>query len=315
MRKWLVLLVCVLLIGSIYFFIPSKLPVSKSVFSYCSVFSAKRYFSDTSKWIAWLPKNNLQFVHGENANTTFTYNGFMYEISKVLYSDVNIIISGQNNDSIESSIHIAPVNRDSSLITWKCFYPTTNNILKKFSAYQQAVKLKKNMDVILDSLHSFINDPKNIYGADFHETMSHDFTLATITSFTPSYPTTEKIYQLIDSLRQYVSGEGAKEVNYPMLNVEKKPDSLYRVMVAVSTNVVLPTKGNIINKRFIPWKMIEGDVHGGVHTINEGFIQLHNYTDDYHRNIMAIPFQFLITDRRKETDTLKWVTRIAAPVS
>jgi len=35
---------------------------------------------------------------------------------------------------------------------------------------------------------------------------------------------------------------------------------------------------------------------------------------DYQRAIIAIPFQMLITDRTKETDSTKWITRLYYPV-
>jgi hypothetical protein len=41
---------------------------------------------------------------------------------------------------------------------------------------------------------------------------------------------------------------------------------------------------------------------------------MQQYFADYKRVAMAIPFEYLVTDRETETDTTKWVTRIYAPV-
>jgi hypothetical protein len=38
------------------------------------------------------------------------------------------------------------------------------------------------------------------------------------------------------------------------------------------------------------------------------------YFKDYNRVAMAIPFEYLITDRLKVPDTSKWVTKIYCPV-
>jgi hypothetical protein len=41
---------------------------------------------------------------------------------------------------------------------------------------------------------------------------------------------------------------------------------------------------------------------------------MNNYISDYGRTIVAIPFASLITDRRLEPDSAKWVTRIYWPL-
>jgi hypothetical protein len=42
--------------------------------------------------------------------------------------------------------------------------------------------------------------------------------------------------------------------------------------------------------------------------------QLENFQKDNRKIVMAMPFQQLVTNRMKEQDTLKWVTRIFLPV-
>jgi hypothetical protein len=42
--------------------------------------------------------------------------------------------------------------------------------------------------------------------------------------------------------------------------------------------------------------------------------QMKNYISDYQRTVMAIPFQSLVTDRRKEADTTKWLTKLYFPI-
>jgi hypothetical protein len=156
---------------------------------------------------------------------------------------------------------------------------------------------------------------KNIYGVNIVHTMSDDSILVTLSGYTPAYPTTEYIYTLIDTVKKYVDGKGAVAHNYPMLNVALSGDGRYRTMVALSVNKQIEDAGRILVKRFVPWKMIEGDVQGGAHTADKAMGQLYKFRDDYHLSIMSIPFEFLITDRRQEPDTTKWVTRVCAPIS
>jgi hypothetical protein len=64
----------------------------------------------------------------------------------------------------------------------------------------------------------------------------------------------------------------------------------------------------------VPGKFIVTDVVGGSHTIAQTYQQIHHYFQDYRRTSMAIPFEYLVTDRQQVTDTSKWLTRIYAPV-
>ena len=56
------------------------------------------------------------------------------------------------------------------------------------------------------------------------------------------------------------------------------------------------------------------EIKGGTYTIKKSFDQLENYLTDAKRTSPAIPYEMMITDRSKETDTAKWVTRLYYPV-
>ena len=53
---------------------------------------------------------------------------------------------------------------------------------------------------------------------------------------------------------------------------------------------------------------------GGNQMIEQGLKQTEKYIRDYRRSIIALPFQSLETDRLKETDSTKWITKIYYPV-
>jgi len=55
-------------------------------------------------------------------------------------------------------------------------------------------------------------------------------------------------------------------------------------------------------------------VRGGQGTVENALEQMQLYFDDYDKTSMAITFQYLVTDRIKESDTTKWITEIYAPV-
>jgi hypothetical protein len=130
-----------------------------------------------------------------------------------------------------------------------------------------------------------------------------------------TYPSTAEVYQKIDSLRQYMISHGAAAIDSPWLNVTPMPNGLFRTLVAIPDNKRLPGNGRIINRNFVPWKNVQGDVFGGVNTVERAFGKMQEFKTDHGMSIMALPFQTLITDRRKEQDTTKWLTIIGAPIS
>ncbi len=56
------------------------------------------------------------------------------------------------------------------------------------------------------------------------------------------------------------------------------------------------------------------EVQGGETKVQKSLEQLELYAADYKKTQMAIPFQYLVTDRIREPDSSKWITRIYLPV-
>jgi hypothetical protein len=207
---------------------------------------------------------------------------------------------------LNGDIRLAPLNLDSILISWDCKMPVF---------FLHRTEIRRSMESVLRSFKVFIDDNKNIYGSRFFRAMSKDSTLVTLISLSATYPTTAEVYQKIDSLRQYMNSQGAAAIDSPWLNVTKLLDGTFRTMVAIPGNKRLAGHGRIANQHFVPWRMLEGEVHGGVYTVEKAFDQLQKFKTDHGMSIMALPFQSLVTDRRKEQDTTKWVTIVCAAIS
>jgi hypothetical protein len=56
------------------------------------------------------------------------------------------------------------------------------------------------------------------------------------------------------------------------------------------------------------------DIRGGAYTVDEGMRQLELFIQEYNRTKVATGFQILITDRKNEPDTTKWITKIKIPI-
>ena len=107
---------------------------------------------------------------------------------------------------------------------------------------------------------------------------------------------------------------GRLENNFPMLHVRKSNDNTFETMVAIPINKYLEGKGKILNKRFVPWKVLTAEVKGGDYTVNEAFKQMLLYMSDNQIKGMAFPFASLVTERNMQPDTSKWITRIYTPI-
>jgi hypothetical protein len=290
MKKWLLISGGIALLLVVYLFLLSRRVIVIKLYSPCVLAAADRCFPDTAQWAARWPQND----------------GCTYTITGVFYNDLRVAIRCADGVQVNGDIRLAPLNLDSILISWDCKVPVL---------FTHREEIRHNMEAVLLSFKSFIDDDKNIYGSHFYRAMSKVSTLVSIISVSATYPTTAEVYQKIDSLRQYMSSQGAAAIDSPWLNVTKLQDGTFRTTVAIPGNKRLASHGRIANQNFVPWRMLEGEVHGGVYTVEKAFDQLQKFKTDHGMTIMALPFQSLITDRRKEQDTTKWVTVVCAAIS
>ena len=89
---------------------------------------------------------------------------------------------------------------------------------------------------------------------------------------------------------------------------------MYKIMVAIPINKIVPTTEKFLLKRMVPGKILVTEVKGGAYTADVALRQLTLYMEDNRLISPAIPFQSLITERIKEADTTKWMTKIYFPV-
>ena len=100
-----------------------------------------------------------------------------------------------------------------------------------------------------------------------------------------------------------------------MLNVDTNDSITFNVRVALPISKALPGAGDIAQKRMLAdGNILVAQVKGGTATTTAAFEQIIKYSLDYQRVAPAIPFFSLITDRTKEPDSSKWVTKVYCPV-
>lgn len=308
MKKWLSGLVIILLlaVAGIYIFIPSALTISEPVMLRATERGTLRYLGDAAKWEKWWPGK-------KESNSRFSYEEHIYLLPAQSFNPIQLWIQ-HKQDTVNSSISILPIRTDSVALIWQTELSAGGNPIKKFTSYLHAKKLKSEMEVILSNFRLFIENPDKVYTIRIEVAKVKDTMLVSTKEVSTAYPSISSIYKLIARLKEYIQKEGATETNYPMLNIRPLGDDNFETMVAIPVNKLLKGNETIFTRRMVAGNILITEVKGGQHRIDKALAELEVYLNDHQRASPAIPFESLITDRSKESDTTKWVTRIYYPV-
>jgi hypothetical protein len=312
MKKWIIsiLIITVLIVGSIYIFIPSKLTVSS--FRYVKEYhnGLVRFITDSTKFSAFLSANT------EKNDEGFSYNGVQYKIYKPYSDFIQIEIKSGN---IQTISNLFPVNiyRDSPAIQWMVEYNAGFTPWGRILSYREAIKIKESISGLLDSMKNYADNTVNIYGFPIEEIALKKDTIVLSTYLkTNTYPSVTDIYKQVQKLNDYAVAQKANADDVPMISV-KQIDSLhFETMIGLPINKDIQKSKDILVKH-MPFngKMFVTVVNGGNYSIQNGFKAMDLFHQDSKRPMMAISYQLMITDRSKETDTTKWVTQLYHPVN
>lgn len=312
MKKWSIILVALIAIAvaSVYLIIPSNLVVSSVTPMYTNYTSAVEYASNENQWGKWWP-GKLEKVGDK---TMATYNDITYHIVGKSYNNTQIALE-YNKETTIVNLAVAGFNHDSIKVI--CQYNDTArmNPLTRISRYNRAVYIKQNIQEIMQKLQFFLEKSSNIYGYNIISTMVKDTALMTTKTYINHAPSTADVYILVNQLRNHIVQHGGTIVNAPMMNVTKESETSYKLMVAIPVNHGLPETNTIQLKRMVIGRILESDsIKGGPSTIDHSFKMFEKYFSDFKHTSPAIPYQQILTDREKETDTTKWVTRFYYPI-
>ena len=277
----------------IYLLIPSPLTASNRISFPTSTNGAYRTLIKQGNWDKFSP--GTFFIRKRLANT------------------VEIDIKNKK-DKIPVSILLIPLSNDSVQLVWKTGFSPVSNPVTKIKQLLQSISVKNEMDKVLKQFQKFVAHNENIYGVHIKETSTKD-TFLLATRFTAnSFPSNEMVYSYINKLRTYASSAGAGVSGSPMLNISTVDSLTYNCMVATPIDKKVEGNGPVFFVRMVPGRFLTTEVTGGPHTISNAHRSIDQYFKDFNRVTMAIPFEYLVTDRLKETDTSKWVTKVYGPV-
>jgi hypothetical protein len=290
-----------------YILIPSKISIVTIQYAKCSLNAAERMVLYIPKWKAWWPQPVQK-------NDSFIFKNKIFKPELVSLNGMKVNIA-DNNITTKTELILLPLNDDSVQIEWRSNVITASkNPVTRIKQYRQASSTKNVMDSVLAHLCFFLSSTQNIYGMDISEVKVKDSLLITAKFTTSSFPGTEEVYSAVNKLKNYISQQGAKENNFPMMHVDKIDSSHYETMIAIPINKQLHETDNLKMKRMVLGNILKAEVKGGEYTVQHAMQQLENYRKDYGFQTPAIPFTLLVTNRSKESDTTKWITQLYYPV-
>jgi hypothetical protein len=298
-------------IGAVYIFIPRKMGVSGALSFRANGDGLLRSLAEESNWKNWWPGI---VTKTSNNSLRFTHDDYDFQVRELLYSAIKLklIHSGDSSDAL---LRIIRFNNDSIRVELLSQVEAQRNPFSRVATYLRGKRIERTFNDIVLSLSTYAGKLKNIYGMDIKNERVEFQNLVSAKESFSHFPTTEDVYAIITRLRTYIKQAGAKELFSPMLNIKKTDSTNYTAQVGLPVDRALSDKDDISSK----WMMkggniLTGEVTGGQKEIEEAQKQMELYIIDYQRSIIAIPFQMLITDRTKEPDSAKWITRIYYPV-
>lgn len=295
MKKRIVAVISILVIlfFVIYLLTPSPERLSNQLGVKTSPDAAYRMCSDQETW-------------NRSGNADFT-------LRNKLLNTVELNIRHQQYE-VPVSLLFIPLKNDSVLIKWEAILPPVQGIFARWKKYSVATTVRDRIKSGLAAMSDYITNDINVYGTPVVETSTKDTFLVATRFITPAYPTLEEIDQRVQLLRNYATKMNARQSGNPMLNATDTDSGYHRCMIALPIDKIVPERPPVFFVRMVPGKFLTAEVKGGPHTIARAHKMMQQYFKDYDRISMAIPFEYMVTDRLHEPDTTKWITRIYGPV-
>jgi hypothetical protein len=185
--------------------------------------------------------------------------------------------------------------------------------LEKIQFYWYNKTIQLEAAKIFTALASYIGNEQNMYGFTVQMGKMTDTVLVSNTRFYNEWPTAQNIGEQVTTLRNYLSSIGARESNYPMLNVVQV-DGKYKCKIALPTDTVPIPPTGIEIKNMVLGGTLRATVKGGNYTLQTAMKKYNQYLVDKGLTSPAIPYESMVTDRWKEPDTSKWITILYYPI-
>ena len=319
MKKWIgvVFALLILLLAGIYLFIPNNLRLHTSVQVHAPANGVLRQLKQPAHWQRWWPGQRLSANSSTDTAATqpvLILRGASFRVVDQQFSGMTIGISTGSDTAFTQLIHATP-KPDTLNISWDAAVNTGINPLTRFNRYRAARNIAAAMQEALDSMKHYYEVQSNTYELEIHDEALFDSVLVFTETESFSKPDNQIIYPMIERLRRHIAASGAQERNDPMMSYFRIPGGPYSIRVAIPIDRPVSGSGTIVQKNMPPRvRIFTAEVKGGQNAADSGMSRMDQFVKDQFLNAAGGPFFILKTDRLRQPDSSRWITRIVYPV-
>jgi hypothetical protein len=296
---------------TIYILVALLIPGSHS-YSYQSNLSLPasailRLLTDSGQTSRWWPDSTAQ-------GPKWNWEQGSYQVRQTFLTQINFECE-RNGIGSSLVISVAATGPTSSMLICNVQSKPGVSFVWRPIQFLSMMRQKREHARLMDTLSRFFGRTDLVYGFRIEHQKVKDGTLLSMRQQFDHIPTTLDIAVMVDSVRNRIRTLGGKETNLPMLNVYTSENGHIEAMTAVATDRELTGEEPFSLKRMLPGgNILVAEVRGGPHRIQECQEAVDAYVKDHRLLSPAMSFQRMITDRRAEPDTNRWVTTINYPI-
>ncbi len=269
-----------------------------------------RQLMQDSTWEKWWPGKTVEV----NSKAILVQDDIEFSVHRILYNTIEFK-TNSNSYEFNSILEIMAEPSNELTLTLATSVPIPHDPINRIKALVFASKLKRAFHTILANLTEHYKNPKNLYDLEIKEVSVPFEYVATVSQNCTHKPTLSEIYALISQVKKYIKSNGGIEKGYPMLNSTRLNANDFFLQVAIPIDKRLPESKNIKSKWMLKGgNIISAQVTGNRKAIENVKKKIELYIQDNHKNTVAIPYEYLITNRLEQPDSNKWVTQIYFPV-
>jgi hypothetical protein len=303
MKKGIVFLAIVFAGLILLLLIPAKRQHKQTLTIECPPDAVTRFMIASNEWKKWWPGQQIN-------DTTFVFQHTNYTIKHILMNGF-FMVSANQRSAIELSF--VPALNNHTQFTIICTGLLSYNPFKRIVQLFSREEKQKAIN-FMEQCQSFFSKTSNVYGYTIERNRVSLLNWMSAKHLFTQYPSTTEMYSVIEGLEKYIQSQNGAILGAPIVHIRTLDTNQFELMTALPVTQAVTPNNQYSIKQMVPGFMLTGQVKGGTYTVTEAEKSMENYVRDYRKQSPAIPFQTLITDRRKETDTSKWVTQLNYPV-
>ena len=296
--------VVIILIGILYFLPKEKVNIGISVKATDD--AVRRHFIDKKLWGKWFPAKQIN-------DSIFQFDNCTYRIHKLMLNGFETSVY-ENGDTLKGLIQVISNDKDVTEILWSTDNLKPSGYIESLSNYFKHKKINNNIEHLMENIKTFFDDDKNIYGFNVVVERTKDFSLLVLRKKYNQKPNSKNIYEQIEIIENYTKEINAEIKNKPMVNIHSENVNEYELMVAIPTKKDEIGKSDIAFKQLVEGNILVANVVGGELENEKAEKQMQLYIQDNNKTSPATPYFSLVTDRRVEKDSTKWVSKLYYPV-